>query len=525
MVESLLHRERGSMEKKAKILVVDDEPANLALMEAMLAPLGYETILVANGKEALQIVAQEAPDLILLDVMLPEIDGFEICRRLKKEEATRFIPVIMVTALHRLSDRVLGIEAGADDFLTKPVNELELTTRVRSLLRVKKLNDQLLYAHAHINELTRNMGELLKAFDPLHFNLETGLGELLQQTIFKDEEKRPGAILVVMRDNKGDFRGWLYREKEDMRNFGAEPIVLEKGFLQKICCPEQETLYSNWSETMASLTDSQCLFDPLLCQRVGTIRNFIVYRSDPLIMLAFNYRQAVGRYEADIFQSLMTYGHFLKIVSDQIKEIEDAFLYTVGALARAAEANDEDTGNHILRVGEFAKTLAEALRCPPDFVKTIHYAAQMHDVGKIHIHPDILRKPGELTPEEWAVIKQHTIYGARILGDSPRLAMARKIALHHHEKWDGSGYPFGLKGEAISLAGRIVALADVYDALRNRRSYKPAFSHEEAYGIITEGDGRVEPVHFDPEVLQAFKRLGSQFEEIYEGLKDSYSRN
>nr|WP_243137262.1 HD domain-containing phosphohydrolase [Desulfofundulus thermobenzoicus] len=483
----------------------------------MLAPLGYETIPAADGEEALQQVARQAPDLILLDVMMPRLDGFAVCRQIKGNEATRFIPVLLVTALNQPADRIMGIEAGADDFLTKPVDELELSARVRSLLRVKKLNDQLLDAHAHINDLAAQTGRLLKIFDPLGFILESGLAELLRETLFKDPQKGPEAVLVGMRDARGNFTGWLYREKEAGKGSCAEPVVLK---LPGICCQEQDILYSNWTETAGSLTEYQCHFDPLILQRLGPVRNFVAYRSDPLVMLAFNYRQPVGRYVADIFRSLMTYSHFLKLVSDQIKEVEDAFLYTVGALARAAEANDEETGNHILRVGAFARLLAEELRCPEPFVRTISYAAQMHDVGKIHIHPDILRKPGRLTPEEWEIMKQHTVYGAVILGDSPRLAMAREIALGHHEKYDGSGYPAGLRGEAVPLSARIAALADVYDALRHKRSYKPAFSHEEASLIITEGDGRVEPGHFDPDVLRAFQRIAPAFEETYESLKD-----
>lgn len=511
---------REKKEVKAKILVVDNDPVNLALLEAMLVPLAYETLLAPDGPEALRQVEQQVPDLILLDVMMPQMDGFEVCRQLKAKEVTRFIPVILVTALDQLTDRIRGIEAGADDFLTKPVNELELTARVRSLLRVKKLNDQLIDAHGHINELANQTGKLLKTFDPLEFNMKASVRELLRQTIFKDEKKGPEVVLIGTRNAEGDLVGRLYRGKEDGRNGGDGPVVLEKFFLQSMCCREQETLYSNWSETSSSLADYQCLFDPMICQRLGIIRNFVAYRNDPMIMLAFNYRQPVGRYEVDVFRSLMAYGHFLKIVSDQAKEVEKAFLYTVGALARAAEANDEDTGNHILRVGAYSRLLAEEMQCPSSFVKTIEYAAQMHDVGKIHVSPDILKKPGKLTSEEWAIMKSHAIYGARILGDSPRLVMAREIALHHHEKWDGSGYPAGLKGESVSLAGRIAALTDIYDALRNKRSYKPAYPHQEAVLIITEGDGRVKPCHFDPDIMRAFKRISPVFEETYEKFRD-----
>ena len=227
---------------------------------------------------------------------------------------------------------------------------------------------------------------------------------------------------------------------------------------------------------------------------------------------------------AGIFIALIFAVTVIYFVSNSLKRaksINSAFTYLVYALARAVEAKEEETGNHILRVGEFCALIARQLGMSGYFVEQIRVQAALHDIGKIHTPREILLKPEPLTPKEWEIMKKHTTFGAVIVGNHERLAMGRNIALTHHEKWDGSGYPCGLKGDAIPIEGQIIAIADQYDALRSPRPYKPVYDHKTAYKMLTEGDGRIDPGHFSPRVLNAFKKVEAGFEAIYAKLKDT----
>jgi HD-GYP domain-containing protein (c-di-GMP phosphodiesterase class II) len=203
-------------------------------------------------------------------------------------------------------------------------------------------------------------------------------------------------------------------------------------------------------------------------------------------------------------------------------ETEEAFMLSIQLLAKAAELHDEVTGNHIVRVNEYSYALAKTAGRPRAWCDEIRYSAQLHDVGKMSVDAAVLKKKGKLTPEEWEEMRRHPRYGYEILRVSPRLGMAADIARCHHEKWDGTGYPLGLKGEAIPLSARIVAIADIYDALRSSRPYKPGFSHDEACRIILEGDDRIDPrQHFDPDLLDAFARDSEEMGRIWDSLQDA----
>lgn len=350
---------------KPKILVVDDDEKNLKVIQAMLAPLEYEVILARDGESALEMVEKEKPDVILLDIMMPKLDGFEVLKILKENDETKLIPVIMVTALKEIEDRAKALELGADDFLTKPVEKIELRARVKSAVNVKNYYDHM-----------KNYQKILE----------------------EEVEKR----------------------------------TLE--------------------------------------------------------------------------------------LKEAYKKLKNASLDTIYRLAKAAEYKDEDTGAHIQRVSHYAEIIARKMGMDENFCENILYSAPMHDIGKIGIPDHILLKPGKLTPEEWEIMKKHTIIGAKILegSDVEFIKMAEIIALTHHERWDGKGYPRGLKKEEIPLPGRITALADVFDALLSKRPYKPPYSLKEVLKIIEEENGK----HFDPKVVSSFFAGFKEILDIREKFKD-----
>jgi len=489
---------------KKKVLCVDDEPMNLELLEAILEPAGYEVISIGAGNEALSILKHEEADLVLLDVMLPGIDGYEVCRRIKASAETASVPVIMITALSSSEEKIKSIEAGAEDFITKPFGTMEVLARIRKLIEIKEQGSKLVSLFGMLAGLAERGTTSSESLNSRKFDFFLEIDALIRGAT-AGWKRGTGGMLVGTLET-----GWIKHDLAD-----PETVKARKRFsserLSFLLEGQPRVLFSNNGESSSREADSASY---AFAKEGIPSSDFICRAGNGICLVSYGLQKPVNDQDAIVLKAIAMQIMFLRSVASEIKETEKAFDYLVFTLARAAEANDEDTGVHILRVGKYAALLAGAIGMDTGFVESIRMQAQLHDVGKIHIPTEILRKPGLLSAEEFEIMKLHTISGARIIGVHERLGMASRIAHFHHEKWDGSGYPDGLKGEGIPLEARITTVADQYDALRNARTYKPAMSHEKACDIIVSGDGRSKPEHFDPAVLSAFIANGKVFEEM-----------
>jgi HD-GYP domain-containing protein (c-di-GMP phosphodiesterase class II) len=371
-------------------------------------------------------------------------------------------------------------------------------------------------------ELLRLTDETLQNICSKRFTGEGLYAEAIQKVLGGRGKRGPSSIFIVFRDIDGSVRrGRVFHLRGGELVEKSDEVSIDPTSRYAISLDMADVSASNWSDSCAGVEEYQAYFQPDLREKVGAeIRNFAACRisgESPGVIIAFNYPGKATFYDGDVLRGLAVVIGSLVTLSNELRETEKAFIYTIEALARACEAAEEQTGRHIQRVNRYAGALAANMGMDSDFVDVISYSAQMHDVGKIKIPVSILLKQGPLNREETDLMMMHPVYGEKILGDSPRLRIAREIALAHHENWDGSGYPHGLAGEQIPLSGRIVKIADVYDALRSKRSYKDSLGHGEALKVFRAGDDRINPkAHFDPSLLATFFQIEHIFEKIYD---------
>jgi hypothetical protein len=368
--------------------------------------------------------------------------------------------------------------------------------------------------------------QTLQGFSHRKFSTDELYHEVLGKLLGGSGRRGPAGILIASERSDCsccDARVFQLRQEQLIERSDVISIDPASSYAMSLVQVEggDEVVAVNWMDICSSIDDFQNFFHPQVAEAMlDPILNFVSCRisgEPPGVIVAFNYAGRATEYDADVLRSAAVMIGSLLTMSRGLRETELAFSYTIEALARACEAAEQDTGRHIVRVNRYAGALAANMGFNIRFVEEMSSSAQMHDVGKLHVPIEILLKPTQLTPREMQVMRQHPAFGVEILGDSPRLKTAREIAISHHENWDGTGYPKGLKGERIPIAGRLVRVADVYDALRSKRSYKPAMTHEQALHVFREGDERIDPVaHFDPAVLAAFFQIEHMFDMIYD---------
>ncbi len=392
--------------------------------------------------------------------------------------------------------------------------------------------------------LVQQANQFSNRFHKLHVCQDTYeiMNESIRETMSKFFDANPSqkdeALIeyfnLIYRDNfflnNRPEQIWVIKDFKNQQYLANAYDLIDGGLLDQIefCdenfdfVPFMETGFfkNRYSRELSDISGVGELIPEAILEATDKVNNVACYALQDVMMIALNYNKKIGQNDLNILKALTIKVDLLVNVKQQLLELEESFTYTMNALARAAEGKDDVTGHHIKRVNLYSEFIASKLDMSDDFIHKIAIAAQMHDVGKILIPDAILNKPSLLTDEEYDIIKNHTVFGENVIGESDHLVIASKIARHHHERYDGTGYPDGLKGENIPKEARIVALADVYDALRSVRSYKKGFTHKEACDIIINGDGRVEPAHFDPNVLSIFTKNHQVFEDIFDALED-----
>lgn len=511
----------------AEILLVDDDAAVRHLLERALGAEGHRVRQAEGGEEALRAIAAHVPDLVICDLHMPGIDGLEVCRRLKSDEATRHLPFVLVTGTTDRDSRLRGLEAGADDYLTKPVDLGELFARTRSLLRAKRLDDEVRRQRQVLESLLA-----ISSFTPGYAAQPDRLfADFLQRTA---ELLRAAQVAIVLerREQTPEIVACWPPEAggavaAKIASTGAMGLLLARAEPLHVG-PADAALQASLglAETFAGVP-----IHALDGHVIGAVAAFGVpddLRPESLHVLR-TLAQRTGaevqlRHHAEHLEELVSertrdLREALVALSEAKEAVERAHEATIFRLALAAEYRDNETANHLLRMASFTEILARAAGLPDAEVALLRHASLMHDIGKIGIPDNILQKPGPLTAAEYDLMKSHTVMGARIFegSDAPLHRLSADVALGHHEWWNGQGYPLGRRGEEIPLPARIVAVADVFDALTSHRRYKPAWDIAEAFGHIEALAG----THLDPALVKTFLRERKAVADVCELLRDA----
>jgi len=492
----------------AKVLVVDDVPDNIKLLACELEDHGYEVITAPDGPRALVAAASARPDVILLDIMMPGMDGIEVCRRLKEDAELRSIPVILVSALEKEEDLIRGLDAGSQDYIVKPFNNRILMARVRSAARSKAAFDLIRSMNARlegslertaalrlIDQTINTTLELRQTLDMVLHQVTTQLGADAADVLLCDHQ----SCALEYATGKGFLTAAMDEAHLPLESSVAGQVVLERRPLHLADISRSVTPFTR-ADAMAQEGFRAYSALPLAAkgQIVGVLEVF--YRSPrSLDPDALEFLSALAEQAAIIINNALLFESSKRSST----ELTLGYAATIEGWSRALDLRDKETEGHSLRVTEMTLRLARAMGIGDAQLVQMRRGALLHDIGKMAIPDSILLKPGPLTEDEWVVMRRHPAYAHEWLAPIPFLRPALEIPFCHHEKWDGSGYPRGLKGEQIPLAARVFAAVDIWDALRSDRPYRKAWPVERVRSHIAELAG----THLEPRVVAAFLSL------------------
>ena len=502
-----------------KILVVDDEDGILDVTEGFFERKGYHVYTAGNGKKALDIINRKKIDCVFTDINMPVMDGLELAEQIRRIDRT--LPVVVMTGYPSLENTIQTLKNGVVDYLIKPVNleQMELTLRrilrerelfVENLIlkeeverreRLHQLNNELVKKVAEVNTLNRIM-EDFSAIDSSYeiFNkvVRLGVEELKADLVFFHVYSEQDNSLVLV-DKAGT------ENEKHPASYSMDIPEEEKAFII-------ESLGSDYTPCLIADASG-------IPSMKGQVHSFMVA---PLKIRD----KIFGVVSAYIFQGPWFFeGHdlyYLSFITQKAASgIENIALYeniyenlffTLFAFVTALEVRDLYTRKHSTRVARAAQMVAEEMGCTEEELDIINVAGSLHDIGKIGIRDDILLKPGRLTKDEYEKIKEHPVIGADIISKLGLWGREAKIIRHHHERFDGTGYPDGLKGKQIPKLARILSVADCYDAMASDRAYRKKMEKDVILGIINENSG----TQFDPEVVAVFRQMADR------GLPDDF---
>lgn len=471
------------LQDRPSILVVDDSNLLRGILREELEAEGYQVHLAEEGASALEMARDLRPDVVLLDVILPEMDGFEVCRRLKSSTDTSDIPVLLLSSRNELKDKLEGFEAGCDDYLTKPFFTKELLARLRASLR------------------TRDVIESGKRLGQFYLEMLVGIGSAITSPFKVDDEVEVilRQALVAVRSGRGAImfldpeRGNL--EVKGVHGFapGEGPAIGER-FRISDKLPLMAPAEGESSQGIRIYEDGErsTAFVPIVA-RERLIGGIEIDRSERPARLSAN--------EQRILYALASQGAIFLENARLERDVRSMFLSIIVSMANAVDAKDAYTHGHSLRVARVALVLGQHLGLERDQMEPLLLGGILHDVGKIAIPDYILKKPERLDREEYEIMRTHPVAGARLLAHIPALGAVIPGIRHHHEYWDGSGYPDGLKGGDIPLGGRIILVGDAFDAMTTDRVYRKALPLATAVSEIRRFAGS----QFDPQLADCLE--------------------